>query len=183
VRPFVKTNKTDAADAEAIWEASQRPGMRFAALKSEEQQAVLSLHRMRAQIVKIRTMQAHQVRSLIYEFGVVVPKGRRALLAQVGPLLADNTRCPVPELVRGELMKQLDGLRTLTARIIELERRIADWQRQEVECQRLTRIPGVGLLTATAVVATVADARSFRSGREFAAFLGLVLKLLTTRDP
>src|SRR6202047_1723298 len=119
VRPFVKTNKTDAADAEAIWEASQRPGMRFVALKSEEQQAVLSLHRMRAQIVKIRTMQAHQVRSLIYEFGVVVPKGWRALLAQVGPLLADNTRCPVPELVRGELMKQLDGLRTLTARITE----------------------------------------------------------------
>src|ERR1700676_3990031 len=74
VRPFVKTNKTDAADAEAIWEASQRPGMRFVALKSKEQQAVLSLHRMRAQIVKIRTMQAHQIRGLIYEFGLVAPK-------------------------------------------------------------------------------------------------------------
>ncbi len=174
VRPFVKTNKTDAADAEAIWEAVQRPGMRFAALKSKEQQAVLSLHRMRAQLVKIRTMQAHQVRSLIYEFGLVVPKGWRALLAQARPLLADNTRCPVPELVRHELMTQLDGLRTLTARITDLERQIAAWQRQEAECQRLAPIPGVGLLTATAVVATVADARSFRSGREFAAFLGLV---------
>jgi transposase len=75
VRPFVKTNKTDAADAEAIWEAVQRPGMRFVALKSQEQQAVLSLHRMRSQIVKIRTMQAHRVRSLIYEFGLVVPQG------------------------------------------------------------------------------------------------------------
>src|SRR5258705_212682 len=74
VRPFVKTNKTDAADAQAIWEAAQRPGMRFVALKSEEQQAVLSLHRMRAQLVKIRTMQAYQVRSLSYEFGVVAPK-------------------------------------------------------------------------------------------------------------
>jgi transposase len=174
VRPFVKTNKTDAADAEAIWEAVQRPGMRFAALKSKEQQAVLSLHRMRSQIVKIRTMQAHQVRSLIYEFGLVVPKGWRALLAQAGPLLADETRCEVPELVRRELMTQLDGLRTLTARISDLERQIASWQRQEVECQRLVPIPGVGLLTATAVVATIADARSFRSGREFAAFLGLV---------
>ena len=173
VRPFVKTNKTDAADAEAIWEAAQRPGMRFVALKSQEQQAVLSLHRMRSQIVKIRTMQAHQVRSLIYEFGLVVPKGWRALLAQAGPLLAD-TRCEVPELVRRELVTQLDGLRALTDRITELERQIASWQRQETECQRLASIPGVGLLTATAVVATVADARSFRSGREFAAFLGLV---------
>jgi transposase len=81
VRPLVETNKTDAADAEAIWETVQRPGMRFVALKSQEQQAVLSLHRMRSQIVKIRTMQAHQVCSLIYEFGLGVPKGWRALIA------------------------------------------------------------------------------------------------------
>ncbi len=94
-------------------------------------QAVLSLHRMRAQLVKIRTMQGYQVRSLTYEFGVVAPKSWRALLAQVAPLLADPTRSPVPELVRGELLSQLEG-------------------------------------------ATVADARGFRSGREFAAFLGLV---------
>jgi transposase len=174
VRPFVKTNKTDAADAEAIWEAVQRPGMRFVALKSEEQQAVLSLHRMRTQLVKIRTMQAYQVRSLLYEFGVVAPKGFRALTATIGPLLAEPTRGPVPELVRIELLSQLEGLRTLSARIDELERRIASWQRRETECQRLAAIPGVGRLTATAVVATVADARSFRSGREFAAFLGLV---------
>jgi transposase len=174
VRPFVKTNKTDAADAEAIWEAAQRPGMRFVALKNEEQQAVLSLHRMRAQWVKIRTMQAHQIRALLYEFGVVVPIGWRALLAQAGPLLAEPTACPVPELLRGELLKQLEGLRTLTARITELERQLASWQRQEPECQRLAAIPGVGRLTATAVVASVADAKSFRSGREFAAFLGLV---------
>jgi transposase len=174
VRPFVKTNKTDAADAEAIWEAAQRPGMRFVAVKSEEQQAVLSLHRMRAQIVKIRTMQGYQIRSLIYEFGVVAPKGWRALLAHAGPLLADEARCPVPELVRRELMTQLEGLRNLTTRITDLERQIAGWQRREMECQRLVGIPGVGRLTATAVVATVGDARSFRSGREFAAFLGLV---------
>ena len=174
VRPFVKTNKTDAADAEAIWEACQRPGMRFVALKSEEQQAVLSLHRIRAQFVKIRTMQAHQARGLLYEFGVVVPKGWRALLAQAGPLLVEETRCPVPELVRRELLTQLDGLRTLTSRIAELERQIGSWQRREAECQRIAEVPGVGKLTATAVVATIGDARTFRSGREFAAFLGLV---------
>jgi transposase len=174
VRPFVKTNKTDAADAEAIWEACQRPRMRFVAVKSAEQQAVLSLHRIRQQLVKIRTMQALQVRGLLYEFGVVVPQGWRALLVQAGPILADETRCPVPELVRRELLKQLDGLRALTTRIAELERQIGSWQRRESECQRIAAIPGVGHLTASAVVATVADARTFRSGREFAAFLGLV---------
>ena len=174
VRPFVKTNKTDAADAEAIWEAVQRPGMRFVALKSEEQQAVLSLHRIRTQSVKMRTMQAHQVRGLLYEFGVAVPKGWRALLAQAGPLLADETRCPVPELMRRELVTQLEGLRALTTRITALERQIGSWQRREPECNRIAAVPGVGTLTATAVVATVGDARTFRSGREFAAFLGLV---------
>jgi transposase len=133
VRPFVKTNKTDAADAEAIWEAAQRPGMRFVAVKSEEQQAVLALHRMRAQWVKIRTMQSHQIRGLLYEFGVVVPMGWRALLAQAGPLLAEPTRCAVPELLRGELLTQLEGLRTQTARIAELERQLASWQRREPE--------------------------------------------------
>ena len=174
VRPFVKTNKTDAADAEAIWEACQRPRMRFVAVKSAEQQAVLSLHRIRQQFVKIRTMQALQVRGLLYEFGVVAPQGWRALLAQAGPILADETRCPVPELVRRELLRQLDGLRALTTRIAELERQMGSWQRRESECQRIAAIPGVGRLTASAVVATVADARTFRSGREFAAFLGLV---------
>jgi transposase len=174
VRPFVKTNKTDAADAEAIWEACQRPRMRFVAVKSEEQQAVLGLHRIRQQFVKVRTMQAHQVRGLLYEFGVVVPQGWRVLLAQAGPILADETRCAVPELVRRELLRQLDGIRTLTTRIAELERQIGSWQRRESECQRIAAIPGVGRLTASAVMATVADARTFHSGREFAAFLGLV---------
>lgn len=174
VRPFVHRNKTDAADAQAIWEAVQRPEMRFVALKSEEQQAVLSLHRLRQQLVKIRTMQAHQVRGLLYEFGVVVPKGWRALLAQAGPILADATGCAVPQLVRRELHAQLDGLRTLTARIAELERQIGSWQRRESECQRIAEVPGVGRLTATAVLATVGDAKCFRSGREFAAFIGIV---------
>lgn len=174
VRPFVKTNKTDAADAEAIWEASQRPGMRYVALKSEEQQAVLSLHRIRQQCIKVRTMQAHQVRGLLYEFGVVAPKGWRALLAQAIPALADHTSCAVPELIRGQLLMQLEGLRSLTTRISELERQIASWQRRESECRRIAAVPGVGKLTATAVIATVGDARAYRSGREFAAWLGIV---------
>ena len=174
VSPFVKTNKTDAADAEAIWEAAQRPGMRFVALKSEEQQAVLSLHRMRSQLVKIRAMQAYQVRSLLYEFGIVTRQGFAALKAKAAAVLGQSEDCPVPELLRVELLSQLQGLETLSAHVDALERRIGSWQRQEADWERLAAIPGVGRLTATAIVATVADASAFRSGREFAAFLGLV---------
>jgi transposase len=174
VRPFVKTNKTDAADAQAIWEAAQRPEMRFVALKSEQQQAVLSLHRLRAQWVKVRTLQANQIRGLLYEFGVVVPLGWRALLNVATEQLTDPTEGSVPVLLRDELLKQLQALRDATARIVALEKQLASWQRTAAECQRIMAIPGVGLLTATAVVASVADAQQFRSARQFAAYLGLV---------
>ena len=174
VRPFVKSNKTDAADAQAIWEAAQRPEMRFVALKSEQQQALMGLHRIRAQLVKQRTMQANQVRGLLYEFGVVVPKSWRALLAQAAPILADASRGEIPELIRGELQQQLQGLRELTGRIEQLERSIGAYRAQDEQCRRIEAIPGVGPLSSTAIVASVGDARTFRSGREFAAFLGLV---------
>src|SRR3974390_815746 len=174
VRPFVKTNKTDAADAQAIWEAAQRPQMRFVAVKSEAQQAVLSLHRMRQQLVKIRTMQALQIRSLLYEFGVVLPKSWRALLLQAGPWLSDETRTEIPQLLRGELLRQLDALRALTERIKQLEQALASYRGRLEECQRIEAIPGIGRLSATALIATIGDARTFRSGREMAAFLGLV---------
>jgi len=171
VRPFVKTNKTDAADAQAIWEAVQRPDMRFVAVKREQQQAVLSLHRLRAQWVKIRTLQANQIRGLLYEFGVVVPLGWRALL---NADLLTATDGPVPTLLRSELIEQLEALRAATARITALDRRIDSWQRAETECRRIAAMPGVGPLIASAVVASVADARQFRSARQFAAYLGLV---------
>jgi transposase len=174
VRPFVKTNKTDAADAQAIWEAAQRPQMRFVALKSEGQQAVLALHRMRQLLVKQRTMQANQLRGLLYEFGVVVPKSWRALLGQTGPILVDETRSDLPGLVRTELHGQLQNLREFTHRIEQLERSLGSYRRQDEQCQRIEAIPGVGALSCTALVATIGDARAFRSGREFAAFLGLV---------
>jgi transposase len=174
VRPFVKTNKTDAADAQAIWEAAQRPQMRFVALKSESQQAVLGLHRMRQLLVKQRTMQANQVRGLLYEFGVVLPKSWRALLVQAGAILADESRHELPALLRTELQRQLPELRQLTQRIEQLERSIGGYRREDEQCQRIEAIPGVGALSSTALVATIGDARTFKSGREFAAFLGLV---------
>lgn len=174
VRPFVKTNKTDAADAQAIWEAAQRPDMRFVAVKSEQQQAVLSLHRLRDQWVKVRTLQANQIRGLLYEFGVVVPVGWRALLKAATEQLTEPTRGAVPVLLREPLIEQLQALRDATAHIVALEKQLASWQRGEPECQRIMAIPGVGPLTATAVVASVTDARQFRSARQFAAYLGLV---------
>lgn len=169
VRPFVKTNKTDAADAQAIWEAAQRPQMRFVAVKSEQQQAVLSLHRLREQWIKVRTQQANQIRGLLYEFGVVVPLGWRRLLKAV-PQLTDE----VPTLLRSELLEQLEALRTATARIDGLEKQLASWQRTEPKCQRIIAVPGIGSLNATAAVAMVGDARQFRSARQFAASIGLV---------
>jgi transposase len=141
VRPFVKTNKTDAADAQAIWEAAQRPEMRFVALKSEQQQAVLSLHRLRAQWVKVRTLQANQIRGLLYEFGVVVPLGWRALLNVATEQLTDPTEGSVPVLLRDELLKQLQALRDATARIVALEKQLASWQRTAAECQRIMPFP------------------------------------------
>ena len=174
VRPFVKTNKTDAADAQAIWEAAQRPEMRFVALKSEEQQAVLSLHRIRQQLVKVRTMQALQIRSLLYEFGIVLPKSWRALLLQAGAVLADPARNEIPQLLRDELLSQLESLRSSTSRIHQLEHAIASYRGRLEDCRRIEAIPGIGRLSSTALVATIGDARTFRSGREMAAFLGLV---------
>jgi transposase len=174
VRPFVKSNKTDAADAQGIWEAAQRPEMRFVGLKSELQQAVLGLHRQRQLLVKMRTMQANQARGLLYEFGVVVPRSWRALLGQAGPILADSSRREVPELIRGELQRQLEGLRELTRRIEQIECSIGTYRQHDEQCRRLEAIPGVGPLSSTAVLAAVGDARVFRSGRQFAAYLGLV---------
>src|SRR6267142_4547043 len=174
VRPFVKTNKTDAADAQAIWEAAQRTEMRFVAVKSEEQQAVLSLHRIRQQLVKVRTMQALKIRSLLYEFGIVLPKSWRALLLQAGPILADPAHNEVPLPLQSELLTQLESLRPLTGRIQQLEQAIAAYSGRLEDCKRIEAIPGIGRLSSSALIATIGDARTFRSGREMAAFLGLV---------
>jgi transposase len=174
VRPFVKTNKTDAADAEAIWEAAQRPGMRYVAPKDEEQQAMLGVHRVRQQHLKIRSMLVNQLHGLMAEFGVALPKGWKVMLKQVGELLADHENCPVPCMLRETLLDQVQQIRALSDRIKVLERQIGTWQCRTPLCERVAEVPGVGSLTATAVVATIGDARYFRSGREFAAFLGLV---------
>lgn len=174
VRPFVKSNKTDAADAEAIWEAVQRPGMRYVALKSEEQQAVLALHRLREVRVRMRVRLVNQLHGVMGEFGVALPKGWRVMLQQAAAVLGEPAGGPIPLMLKESLLDQIQQIRALGEQIKALERQIAAWQRRADECQRIAAIPGVGLLTATAAVATMGEASSFRSGREFAAFLGLV---------
>lgn len=173
VRPFVKTNKTDAADAAAIWETVQRPEMRFVAVKSEEQQSILALHRMREQLIKIRTMQVNQIRGLLYEFGADLPQGRQQGLKAVPDALADLEGTVTPMMME-TVRQQLKRLGEMDQDIADIEQRLMRWKKGQEAVTRLMAIPGVGLLTATAIIATVGDMKSFRSGREFAAFLGLV---------
>ena len=173
IRPFVQTNKTDAADARAIWTAMQQPEMRTVATKTEDQQAMLSLHRMRALLVKFRTMQVNQLRGLLYEFGVTFRAGRLAGLAEIQARMAELEDA-LPGAMSCSLQDQLQRIDRLEQDIDRLEKRMGTWQKQEAACRAIAEVPGIGKLTATALVATMGDAKTFKSGREFASFLGLV---------
>jgi transposase len=173
VKPYVKTNKNDAADAEAICEAVTRPNMRFVPVKSEEQQAVLSLHRARQGFVRQRTAQANQIRGLLAEFGIVIPQGIRHIARHLPEILedAENT---LPGAFR-QLLRQLgEHLKTLDELVRAMEVQIQQWHGTNEASQRVSAVAGVGALTASAMVASVGDARNFSSGRQLAAWLGLV---------
>jgi transposase len=173
VKPYVKANKTDAADAEAICEAVTRPTMRFVPSKTVDQQAVLSLHRARAGFVKARTAQANQIRGLLGEFGITLPHGI-VHVAQRIPEIIENGENDLPVLFRQLLLRLRSHLLELDRQIRELEDQIAAWHRSNEDSQRLAQIPGIGVLTASALVASIGDAKSFKNGRELAAWLGLV---------
>jgi transposase len=173
VRPFVQGNKTDTADARAIWTAARQPGMRTVAGKTEEQQAMLALHRMRLSLVKFRTMQVNQLRGLLYEFGITLRGGRQAGLAEMKQRMAELEHA-APGMLLEAVKEQLKRLDEIEADVQDIERRIKDWQKQQEACRKIAEIPGIGTLTATALVATMGEANSFKSGREFAAFVGLV---------
>lgn len=173
VRPFVKSNKTDAADAAAIWEAAQRPGMRFVPVKSEQQQGILALHNMRDLLVKSRTAQIHQIRAVFYEYGIDLPSGRHwGLKAMPAAFARADGR--METMILQALRTQLELIYDMSRRIEGLEQQLEVYEHSDERCRRLRAIPGVGPLTATAIVASVGDAREFRSGREFAAWLGVV---------
>lgn len=173
IRPFVQTNKTDAADARAIWTAVQHPGMRTVAAKTEDQQAMLALHRMRALLVKFRTMQVNQLRGLLYEFGATFRAGRVAGLAEIRARMSE-LECALPGMMVSSLQDQLNRIAEIEREIDRLEKRIGSWQKQEAACRAIAQVPGIGKLTATALVAMMGDAKTFKSGREFASFIGLV---------
>jgi transposase len=173
VKAFVSGNKNDVADARAIWLAVQQPGVCAVAVKSEAQQAVLALHRMRQQLVKFRTMQSNGLRGLLGEYGEVMPVGRAALNRGMKEGLARLAE-RLPVVLIDTLREQWDMLARLDEQIAQIEQRLLAWMRQDKASKTIAEIPGVGLLTATAAVATMGDAKAFRSGREFAAWLGLV---------
>lgn len=172
VKPYVKTNKHDPADAEACCEAVQRPGMRFVPVKGEQQQALLMLHRIRDRLIAERTGTINAIRGHMAEFGIVAAQrgaGLKDLLAIVSDL--DDGR--LPPLARELLVEQAEHLRAIETRIAGLDGRLVRQARDDEACRRLTDAPGVGPVIATAVVATVGDASLFKSSRSFAASLGL----------
>jgi transposase len=173
VKPYVKTNKSDARDAEAICEAVSRPNMRYVPIKTEAQQGLLALHRARQSFVSARTAQANQIRGLLGEFGIVMTKGVRSLMRQIPEILEDAENGLAP--VSRELFTRLAGhLRELNRQVDELEAQIQRWHRDSLDSQRLAKVPGIGPLTASALVSTIGNVDCFNSGRHLAAWLGLV---------
>jgi len=173
VKPYVKTNKSDAADAEAICEAVSRPNMRFVAIKTVEQQAVLSEHRVRQAFVQARTAQANQIRGLLAEFGLAIPKGIANLPKQV-PLILEDPAYALPAAFRELMARLLAHFHELDRQVDELEAQIQAWHRSTAASRKLAEIPGIGPLGASALVASIGDAKTFKNGRQLAAWLGLV---------
>lgn len=179
VKAYVKTNKNDARDAEAIAEAMTRPQMRFAPLKAVAQQEVLMQHRVRSRVVAARTALANQIRGFLLEFGIVVPQGIRVLRRRLPEILEDAT-CEFGPAGRALLAELREELVQLDERVAELDARLEREAAADARCRRLRSLPGIGPLTATALVATLGDVRGFTSGRHLAAWLGLVPRQHTT---
>jgi transposase len=179
VAPYRKSGKNDGNDAEAICEAVGRPSMRFVAVKSAEQQALLVVHRVRNGLTAERTALINQLRGLLSEFGIVIAKGRYQARHQL-PVVLDDQNNGIPELARQVLLEVNERIRELDARILAYDRRIEALARQSEAAQRLMAVPGIGPVTATAIVATVGRATAFKNGRQFAAWLGLVPRQYST---
>ena len=173
VRPFVRSNKDDAADARAIWLAAQQSDIRRVPLKSVEQQAVLALHRTRSHWVSVRAATVNALRGLLYEFGVVLRGGRRAGLKALAEQRAQIDE-QVPQIMRSLVDGQLQTLSQVQHRIEQLEYEIAAVQEQLDKASELRQVPGIGVLGSTALAATLGNGKAWHSGREFSASLGLV---------
>jgi transposase len=175
VKPYVKRQKNDATDAEAICEAVSRPNMRFVATKTPEQQSCLMLHRTRHLFIRQQTAVINAIRAHLAELGIVAPVGRQGVEQLLG-IVADPNDKRVPEVARVCIAALGAQLRVLKAQILEFDRMIIAWHRSNETSKRLDEIPGVGPALATALVASIADPKAFRSGRDFSAWIGLVPK-------
>jgi transposase len=175
VKPYRKKEKNDSNDAEAICEAVQRPSMRFVPVKSPEQQAELAVHRIRRRLMGQRTALINQLRGLLAEYGVVLPQGANHMRSKLPTLLEDSSEA-LPPLAMELFPDLYEELVQLDERIGSYERRVERLYRGNSVCQRLGQLEGIGALTATAFVATVAHAAQFKNGRQCAAWLGLVPK-------
>jgi transposase len=171
VKAYVKRNKNDAADAEAICEAVTRPSMRFVPVKDVAQQSVLMLHRARNLLVRQRTMLVNALRAHLAEFGVIAPQGLRHVEQLIAAIDADDLA--LPELARSVLRLIAAQLSDTQAKVRQIEAKLAKWHRSDQISKLLATVPGVGIMGATAIAATVSDPNLFRSGREFAAWLGM----------
>lgn len=179
VKPYVKSNKNDAADAEAICEAVQRPNMRFVPAKNIEQQDIQSIHRIRSQAVSRRTALSNQLRGLLMEYGLIIPLGISSCRKKIPEFLQDAEN-GLSLLFRELLHDLYDEMVHLDERIMKLEEQLKTLASQNKECQRLMTIPGVGILSATALLAAIGDISTFKNGRELSAWLGLVPKQHST---
>jgi len=181
VKPYVKRNKTDAADAEAICEAVGRPNMRFVPIKSREQQAVLALHRVRSLLVRQRTATINAARGLLAEFGLVAAKGLRRA-ADLRDRMQTLSSEVLPEEAREALTLLFDRIDALGEQLAIVEGRILAWHKSSEASQRLASAPGVGPITGTALVAAVGGGMQFRSARHFAAWLGLTPRVRSSGE-
>ena len=173
VKPYVKTNKNDAADAEAICEAVARPNMRFVPVKNIEQQAILSIHRARQRFVRARTAQGNQIRGLLLEYGITIPQGFRNIRKQMSIILEDGEN-DLPGAFRQLLDRLENHLKELIDQVSELETQIQIWHKNNEASKKLSCIPGIGPITASALSASIGDVKCFKNGRQLAAWLGLV---------
>lgn len=179
VKPYVKSNKNDRADAEAICEAAGRPNMRFVGVKTVAQQDIQSLHRVRAELIKQRTALANQIRGLVAEYGIVAPVGI-AQLRKAIPCWLEDAENGLTEFFRTQLSEQREDLQRLDERVAEQDKRVKRLAKEDPVAQLLMTLRGVGPLSATGLSVALGDGKSFKKGRDFAASLGIVPKQNST---
>lgn len=181
VRPFVKSNKNDAIDAEAIIEAGIRPNMRFVSINTIDQQDLQVIHRVRERLVRQKVSLMNQVRGLVLEYGIAFPKGKNSLEKYLPELLSSPGNEPLmTSLTRALFTELLEELRMIKDRVMEYDQKIEAIHKAHPVCKRLATIPGVGPLTATAIMASIGDPKTFKNGRQLSAYLGLVPRQFST---